>query len=247
MRQNNITIYGYNPIKEAINSRYVNILIIFINKNKFIKYNLLINKIKKKKIPIKIITKEKINKIILNKNINNCQGIIAKLNIIKNFNLNDIIINKKKKIILILYNITDIINIGAIIRISVCFNVDFIIIPNNYYIYNPKLIKISSGAIFKIPICRVKNIETSIHFLKKNFIKIFSITEKGNTNINNPILFKSNKSFALILGNEEKGIPNNILNYSDYKVYIPINKKKIKSLNVTIAGAIILYELNKFL
>ncbi|MDH3004365.1 MAG: RNA methyltransferase [Candidatus Shikimatogenerans sp. JK-2022] len=241
-------MHGYHPIKEAINSKYIKILIIFINKYKINKYKLLINKILYKKIPIKILNKDKFNKIInLNYNkINNYQGIIANIAIIKNYSLKDIINNKKKrKIILILYNLTDTRNIGSIIRTSVCFYVDFIIIPNNYYIYNPKIIKISSGAIFKIPICRVKNIELSIKYLIKNNIRIISITEKGDKNIINNLFFNKIESIAFILGNEEKGIPNNILNISKDKFYIPINKKQISSLNVSIACGIILYEINK--
>ncbi|WGH25234.1 MAG: RNA methyltransferase [Candidatus Shikimatogenerans bostrichidophilus] len=238
-----INIYGYHPIKEAISSKYIKVLIVFINKYREKKYNFLINNLYLKKIPIKILNKDKFNKIINRTKIKNSQGIVANITFIKDFSLKDIILKKNKNlIILILYNITDTKNIGSIIRTSACFNVDFIIIPNNYYIYNTKIIKISSGAIFKIPICRVKNIEKSIKSLIKNNIKIISITEKGDTNIKN--YFKVNKlSIALILGNEETGIPQNILNMSIDKVYIPINKKNISSLNVSIACGIILYEI----
>ncbi|MDH3005004.1 MAG: 23S rRNA (guanosine(2251)-2'-O)-methyltransferase RlmB, partial [Candidatus Shikimatogenerans sp. JK-2022] len=116
-----ITIYGYHPIKEAISSKYINILIVFINRNKIKKYKFLINNLFKKKIPIKILNKEKLDKIIVKQKIKNYQGIIANITLIKNFTLKDIIIiNKKQLIILILYNITDTKNIGSIIRTSVC-------------------------------------------------------------------------------------------------------------------------------
>ncbi|MDH3004685.1 MAG: 23S rRNA (guanosine(2251)-2'-O)-methyltransferase RlmB, partial [Candidatus Shikimatogenerans sp. JK-2022] len=151
-----------------------------------------------------------------------------------------------KKKILILYNITDTKNIGSIIRSSVCFNVDFIIISKNYYLYNQNIIKISSGAIFKIKICQVKNLINTINFLINNNIKIISITEKGDKNINELSLNKK-ESFAFILGNEETGIPNNILKISNYKIFIPINKKNITSLNVAIVCGIFLYEINKLL
>ncbi|MDH3004452.1 MAG: 23S rRNA (guanosine(2251)-2'-O)-methyltransferase RlmB, partial [Candidatus Shikimatogenerans sp. JK-2022] len=101
------------------------------------------------------------------------------------------------------------------------------------------------GAIFKIPICLVNNIEHSIKYLIKNNIQIISITEKGNYHIKNNIFFNKNESIALILGNEETGIPNNILKISKYKFYIPINKNNISSLNVSVACGIILYEINK--
>ncbi|WGH25793.1 MAG: 23S rRNA (guanosine(2251)-2'-O)-methyltransferase RlmB [Candidatus Shikimatogenerans bostrichidophilus] len=241
---NRILIYGYRTIIEALKSKNINILIVIINKIKIKKYNFLIKKIKNKKIPIKILNKDKIDKIIYKKKINNYQGIIAYIYLLKKYILNDIIKIKKKIIILILYNITDTKNIGSIIRTSVCLNVNFIIIQKNYYIFNPTIIKISSGAIFKIPICREKNIEQTIKFLIKQKIKIFSITEKGK---NNSINYFNNLdySIAIILGNEEKGIPNNILKLSNDTIKIPILKKKISSLNVSVACGIILYEINR--
>ncbi|WGH24872.1 MAG: RNA methyltransferase [Candidatus Shikimatogenerans bostrichidophilus] len=239
MVKKSIIIYGYHPIQEAIKSNFIKVIIVFINNNKINKYKLLINKIKNKKIPLKIIYNNKKNKV------NNTQGIMANINIIKEFILKDIINDNKKKIILILYNITDTKNIGSIIRTSACFNIDYIIIPNTYYIYNPNIIKISSGAIFKIKICRVNNIEKSIIFLINNNIKIISITEKGTININNNLIIKGKESIAFILGNEETGIPNNILMLTKHRLYIPIKKEIISSLNVSVSCGIILYELNR--
>ncbi|WGH24688.1 MAG: RNA methyltransferase [Candidatus Shikimatogenerans bostrichidophilus] len=241
MVKKSIIIYGYHPVEEAIKSNFIKVLIIFINNNKISKYKLLINKIKKKKIPLKIIYK--LNKNF--KNIYNTQGIMANISIIKVFLLQDIVNDKKKKNIIILYNITDTKNIGSIIRTSACFNVDYIIIPNTYYIYNPNIIKISSGSIFKIKICRVNNIDKSIKFLINNNIKIISITEKGTENINNNLTIKSKESIAFILGNEETGIPKNILMLTKHKLYIPIKKEIISSLNVSVSCGIILYELNR--
>ncbi|WGH26148.1 MAG: 23S rRNA (guanosine(2251)-2'-O)-methyltransferase RlmB [Candidatus Shikimatogenerans bostrichidophilus] len=250
---NNILIYGYHIINEALLSNNIKIIIILIDKKKknIKKYILLINKLIKKNISIKYLDKNNLDKILYKKNNNkkkiNHQGLISYIYFKKKYILNNIIKNKKKLIILILDNINDTKNIGSIIRTSVCLNVNLIIIQKNYYIYNSKIIKISSGAIFKIPICREKNIENTIKFFKKNKIKIISITEKSKKNcinyfnINN--IYKN--SIALILGNEEKGISNNILKLSDDKIKIPILYNKISSLNVSVACGIILYELNR--
>ncbi|WOX79172.1 TrmH family RNA methyltransferase [Candidatus Shikimatogenerans bostrichidophilus] len=240
-----ILIYGYHTIKEAINSNKIKILLIIIDKNKIYKYSNLINNIKKKNISIKFLNKNYIENIIKNNKNNkkiNYQGIIAYIYFIKKIILNNINYNNNLKI-LILYNITDTKNIGSIIRSSVCLNINLIIIPKNYYIFNPEIIKISSGAIFKINICKVKNIENTIKYLKKKNIKIISITEKSNNNCIN--FFKNITSFALIFGNEEKGISNNILSLSNYKIKIPIISNKISSLNVSVACGIILYEINR--
>ncbi|WGH27175.1 MAG: 23S rRNA (guanosine(2251)-2'-O)-methyltransferase RlmB [Candidatus Shikimatogenerans bostrichidophilus] len=250
MKKKSILIYGYHIIKEAILSNNIKLLLINIDKNKINKYNLLINIIKKKNIPIKILNKNIIEKIINNKNNKkkkNHQGLIAYIYFNKQYILKNIINNNKKNnlLILILYNINDTKNIGSIIRTSVCFNVNLIIIHKNYYIFNSEIIKISSGAIFKIAICREKNIENTIKFLIKKKFKIISITEKSKKTCVNYFNKKNNNNIALILGNEEKGIPNNILKLSNDNIKIPILGNKISSLNVTIACSIILYEKNK--
>ncbi|WGH25513.1 MAG: RNA methyltransferase [Candidatus Shikimatogenerans bostrichidophilus] len=227
-----LIIYGYQPIKECLKSYNVKVFKLYLTKIKYNKYKNLINLCYKKKIDI----------IILKKNNKIKQGIYAKIMFIENININKII-KLPNLLILILYNITDIKNIGSIIRTSVCFNVNLIIISKNLNIFNPNVIKISSGAIFKIPILKIKNFIQFINFLIKKKIKIISVTEKGDKNIKDYNNF--NNSIALILGNEETGIPNNILKISNYKLFIPINKRKMSSLNVSIACSIILYELNK--
>lgn len=247
MLKKSIIIYGHRIIKEAIESNLIKLLIVFIVKTKIKKYNYLIERLSKKKIPFKIVQRENILKVVNYKNLKKTQGIVGYINYKKNYSVNDIIKENKKLIILVLYNITDTKNIGSIIRTACCFNVNFIIIPNTHYIYSPNIIKISSGAILKIKICRVKNIENSIKMLIKNNIQIISITEKGDVDISNVFSLYKKKSIALILGNEETGIPNNILNISKKKAFIPIYKENISSLNVSIACAIVLYELNKTL
>ncbi|WGH27691.1 MAG: RNA methyltransferase [Candidatus Shikimatogenerans bostrichidophilus] len=240
-------IYGYHPIKEAILSNNIKILIVIIDNNKINKYNYLINIIKKKNISIKYTNKYYIENIIYKNNFKkkkNYQGLISYI-LYKKYNLNKILNNKKRLIILILYNITDIKNIGSIIRSSVCFKISLIIIQKNYYILNPEIIKISSGSIFRIPICRVNNIEKTIIFLKKKNIKILSIIEKSKKScINYFNNIKKKTSIALILGNEEKGISKNIIKISNEIIKIPIDKK-ISSLNVSVACGIILYEIYK--
>ncbi|MDH3004894.1 MAG: 23S rRNA (guanosine(2251)-2'-O)-methyltransferase RlmB [Candidatus Shikimatogenerans sp. JK-2022] len=241
-KNKNFFIYGYHSIKESLNSKNIKILIVYIQhyKTKKKKYKRLLEKIIKKKISYKILY----NKKIIKTNNKKKENFLALVSYIKNFNFNFFLNKKKKILILILFYLTDIKNIGSIIRSALCFNVDLIIIKKNFNIFNPKIIKISSGAILKIPIYKINNLESTINFLKKKKIKIFSITEKGKDNIINNIN-KKNFSIALILGNEEKGISKNILNISDKKIFIPINKKKISSLNVSIACIIILYEIYK--
>ncbi|WP_212113183.1 23S rRNA (guanosine(2251)-2'-O)-methyltransferase RlmB [Candidatus Shikimatogenerans silvanidophilus] len=243
MKKKFFYIYGIHPIIEGIKSGK-KIYKIFINKNysKKKNKNKLILLAKKKKIPLFFVSLKKINYFTKK----NHQGFIAFISNINFYKIENIIplIYEKGKIplLLILDSITDIKNFGAIIRTSVCNNVDSIIIPKkNIASINSEIVKSSCGAIFHIPICKENNLLKTILFLKNYGIKIFSITEKGNT-----LLYKENFKcpMAIILGNEEKGILNDYLLLSDNKIRIPINNK-ILSLNVSVTCGIVLYEIYK--
>lgn len=141
--------------------------------------------------------------------------------------------------ILMLDNVQDPGNIGTIIRSSVAFNVDTLILSEDCAdIYNDKVIRSSQGMIFKMNIIRA-DLKEKIIYLKENGYKIFgSKVDLGKSPKN---VTKSEK-FAIIMGNEGKGISNEILNLCDEYIYIKTNDN-CESLNVGVATSIILYEL----
>ena len=137
---------------------------------------------------------------------------------------------------------TDTRNLGAIIRVAECSGIHAIIIPeNNSAPINELTYKTSAGAINYIPICRHKNLEKTLLYLKESGINIIACSEKSEKLINK-INIKS--PLCLIIGSEEKGISNKLLELSDEKVKIPLYGK-IASLNVSVAAGIILYECAK--
>ncbi|WXB47387.1 MAG: TrmH family RNA methyltransferase [Candidatus Shikimatogenerans sp. Tmey] len=233
-------IYGYNQIKELIINKHKIIHIIYMVK-KYIKYNIF-KKIKLYNIIYKIKNKKYINNIIKKKN----QGIIAYITDIKFYKIKNIINNiinyYSNPTLLMINKLYDYKNLGNIIRNCVLLNVQCIIINKNFFYINKEIIKKSSGTFFKIPICKENNFLKIINFLKKKKIKIFSLSNKKNNiyinkcNLNMPL--------AIILGNENKGINNNILNLSDKIIKIPIIYK-LSSLNVATTSGIILYEILK--
>jgi len=141
--------------------------------------------------------------------------------------------------ILILDNIQDPGNMGTLIRTSLAFGIEKIIISlDTIDFYNDKVIRASQGSIFKIPIFK-KSLVEEINILKKKGIKI--IASSLDDNSLDVTCFKAVEKFALILGNEGSGIRQEVLKASDVSLKIPI--KGIDSLNVAIAGAILLYSL----
>lgn len=232
-------IFGSRPVLEAIYSDK-NIDKILIKKGlKNETFFQLFSEIKKNNIPFQFVPEEKINKITRK----NHQGIIALLSPIEFQNIENIlpIIYEKGKdpLLLILDQVTDVRNLGAIVRTAECAGVDAVIIPEKGSArINADTVKTSAGAIFKIPVCRSKNLLETINYLKNSGIKILAASEKAeqsyfDVNMKIPL--------ALISGSEEKGISPKLLENSDFQLKIPVTGT-IKSLNVSVACSILIYE-----
>lgn len=148
---------------------------------------------------------------------------------------------KVGKRVLILDDINDPGNMGTIIRSAVAFNIDTIIASNNSVdFYNDKVIRSSEGMFFNINLIKC-NIVELINELKNKGYLIMGTNVLGGTNIEN---IKVEDKFALIMGNEARGVSDNIKDMCDTLVYIDMNKS-CESLNVGVATSILLYELNK--
>ena len=138
--------------------------------------------------------------------------------------------------ILMLDNLQDPGNIGTLIRSSLAFNIDTVILSNDSVDrYNDKLIRSTQGAIFKTNIV-VGNLLDSINELKKQNILIIGTSLENAHAINN---VKKVDKYAIILGNEGNGVRKEILKMTDINVKIPM-EDKIESLNVSVAGGIIM-------
>lgn len=152
------------------------------------------------------------------------------------------IINDEKSIILILDGIQDTGNFGALIRSAEIFGIKGIIIPErNSVKINETVIKTSTGAIEHIDIIKVTNISETINKLKKLGYWIYGAEGDANSYYYEENF--SNKT-ALVLGSEGFGIRKKVKDNCDILLKIPMYGK-INSLNVSVAGGIILSEIAK--
>lgn len=141
--------------------------------------------------------------------------------------------------ILLLDDIQDPGNLGTIIRSSVAFNVSTIVLSLNCVdLYNEKVIRSTQGMLFKINIMRA-DLKEIIANLKKDNYLILGTNVKDGVDVKN---IKVNK-YALIMGNEGKGVKEELLTLCDKNLYIKMNNN-CESLNVSVATSILLYELN---
>lgn len=140
--------------------------------------------------------------------------------------------------VLLLDNIQDPGNLGTLIRTALAFGVEKIVTSfDTVDFYNEKVIRASQGAIFAIPLFK-KDLSGEINSLKEKKIPVIATALKGAVSIKD---YKASAQYALLLGSEGQGVKSELLKLCDTVVKIPI--KDIDSLNVAIAGAIILWTL----
>lgn len=173
----------------------------------------------------------------------NHQGIMA---IIRDFDyveLEDLIATDNQddtasKLIIVMDEIEDTHNVGAIIRSAVAVGATGIIVPKHRQAaINGTVYKTSAGTVNKIKISRVSNIQASIEKLKKYGYWIASLDMQGENLYNSDL--KGN--MAIIIGNEGKGVSKILLENSDYRVFIPMNNQ-VESLNASVSAALAMYE-----
>ncbi len=231
-------IYGIRSVIEAINSSK-DIDKVFIQTGlKGTLIGKLESLIRKNKINFSYVPTQKLDRLSKK----NHQGVIARISPIKFLTMDqfgETLAAIKNPFVLILDQVNDVRNFGAIIRTAEISGVDGIIIQNSSSApINSDTIKTSAGAIFNIPICKVNHIKDAIYHLKSIDISIVSAYEKANKNVYD---VDFTKPVAVIMGSEQRGINKSIINISDEVVKLPMYGK-IQSLNVSVACGVFLYE-----
>lgn len=159
-----------------------------------------------------------------------------------------------KKLIVILYNIRSTYNVGAILRTCDGLGVDEVIftgytpfidkgLPHEQEKLRKQIHKTALGAEDIIPWRRIDNINDAIAECRQQNLKIIAL-EQGQGSVNLAEPHDYGEDIALILGEEVHGIPSEILKYCDKLLEIPMCGKK-ESFNVSVAGAIAVWEIRK--
>ncbi len=236
---NNNFIYGTRAVIEAVNSdkQIEKVMIVRSDDNQLQKE--LIALLKQHRIYYQFVPFQKINKISRK----NHQGVIAFISPVAFYDVEEIVtrIYEEGKVpfILVLDGVTDVRNFGAIVRTAECSGVHAVLIPEKgSAAINADAVKTSAGALHKVPICRTRSLRETLLKLKNNGLHIISVSEKAEKNY-----YQTDFTLpvVLVMGSEEKGISNSIISLSDEFVKIPL-LGEIKSLNVSVAASILMYE-----
>lgn len=147
-------------------------------------------------------------------------------------------IDYKQDLIVILDNIQDPGNLGTVLRTVDSANLKQIIVTKGTVdAYGSKVVRSTMGAIFRVNIIEVDSLESAIKEVKAHKFKIIGTDLRTDKTIYD-IEYKKT---AVIIGNEAKGIEENILNLTDERVKIPM-LGKTESLNASVATGIVIYE-----
>ena len=232
-------IYGLRAVIEAINNGE-SIDKVFLQKGLrgelFYELETLL---RKRGVSLSYVPVEKLNRLTRH----NHQGVVAQISPIEFHDLDNLVLqvieSGKTPLFLLLDQISDVRNFGAIIRTAECTGVDGIIIQKKGGApVNGDTIKTSAGAVFKIPICKVDHIKDAMFHLQASGIKVIAATEKTKNYIYD---VSFNEPCAIIMGSEGKGINPSVLKLVDEKAKLPL-LGEIESLNVSVACGAFLYE-----
>jgi 23S rRNA (guanosine2251-2'-O)-methyltransferase len=237
--ENQTQIFGIRAIIEAINAKET-IDKVFLQKGlKGELFGELESILRKNSINSSYVPVEKLNRLT-NKN---HQGAVAQISPIAFHDMEELVLSiiesGKTPLFLLLDQLSDVRNFGAIIRTAECTGVDAIIIQKKGGApVNGDTIKTSAGAVFKVPICKVDHIKDAVFFMQASGIKVIAATEKTKDTLYN---VSFTEPCAIIMGSEGRGINPSTLKVVDAKAKLPL-LGEIESLNVSVACGAFLYE-----
>lgn len=231
-----LIIYGRHAVLSALKNpkRHVQKLLITAdNKNEVEPLNVNFSVVDKKEFE-KILPKDAVH-----------QGFALYCNRLETYDIEDLIAlaeNKNRCHILILDQVTDPQNIGAIIRSCAAFEtLGLVVQDKNSPLESGAMDKASAGTIEFVPVARVTNLSRAIEKLKDAGFWVMGMDGYAETTIDK--INKAGKT-AIVMGSEGKGMRRLVQENCDSSVKLPISPN-VESLNVSTAAAIALYELSK--
>ncbi len=232
-------IFGIRPVLEALEAGK-ELDKIFVQKGlKGDLWQELSTALRARGMSVKTVPVEKLDRLTKK----NHQGVVAFLSPITFDNLEHVVTAAFEKgqvpLVMILDHLTDVRNFGAIVRTAECAGVHAIVVPEQgAAAINGDAVKTSAGALMRVPICRAPHLRDAAFLLQQMGLQLVGCTEKTNNAIYAP---DYSKPTAIIMGNEETGISQNLMKVCDHLAKIPM-MGEIGSLNVSVSAGVILYE-----
>ena len=140
--------------------------------------------------------------------------------------------------VLFLDDVSDPGNVGTLLRTALAFGFKDVILLKGANPYKSKVVQASQGAIYKLNIIQINDPSILKDLKKKGGYTVIGTDLKSSVPLSS---IEKPEKFVLVLGNEARGVSKEVLNEGNENVRIEIDS--IESLNVAMAGAILMYEL----
>lgn len=232
-------IFGVHPVLEALKSGQAMDKILLQRRQKEEAIQEIQREARARNIPVQLVPVEKMQRLTRK----NHQGVIAFTSPVHFAKLEDVVAEVYERgelpLLLILDRLTDVRNFGAVLRSADAAGVHAVILPERGAArIGEDAAKTSAGALFHIPLCRVRNLTDAVEYLQGAGLRIAAATEKTETpcfgqDLQGPL--------AVIMGAEEDGVSADLLKLADLPLRIPM-AGQVSSLNVSVAAGILLFE-----
>lgn len=239
-KPNGFYIYGMQPVIETLADAPKSVIAIYTESSpKEPRFEHIRMEARKLKIPVNSAPDKKLKELVGDVN---HQGVVM---LLKEFPYQDFaewfetLDLEQNPAVLLLDEIQDPHNLGAIIRSAAAFGISGVLLSKDRQVpVNSTVFKTSAGSAFKIPIIQIGNINQTLEVMKAKGFWIAGIDMHGEQTLwkeefTTPMVF--------VIGNEGKGIGEKTLEKCDYRLSIPMSES-IESLNVSVATALVAYE-----
>lgn len=233
-------IYGINSVTEALKSRGRAFEWVGMAKERHdLRLQRLIEDCRRLSVPVRFLQRTELDRLAGNAA---HQGVVAVTSAKQYNELSDVIAAKRGNfsLIVVLDGVEDPHNLGAVLRTSDAAGANGVVIPERRAAaVTGTVTKASAGASEHLPIAKVTNISRTVEELKENNIWTVGLDERGTQTYDS---LDYNMDCALVLGGEGKGLHDLVKRKCDFLVSIPM-LGKVPSLNVSVAAAVVLYEI----
>lgn len=236
----NIYIYGKNTVEEALEEENKQVEKIFIRHNlPDSNFESILNLASQQKVPVAHVPGTRLYNLVGNVN---DQGVVALMSAVKyqDFgNWLDTVDVSSYPAVLLLNEIEDPGNVGAILRTAAAAGIEAVIVPKHRQApISPTVFKASAGTAGRIPVVRVGNFNQAILKLKDEGFWIAGLDVSGSENLWELTI---DRALGFVIGNEGSGIRQKTLEHCDYVFNIPM-ANDVESLNASVSAGLVCYE-----
>lgn len=232
----NLTVYGIHPVKEFLENDFLPAGRLFIREGSIKGLRHLVDLANGKSVPVKILSNPVFDR---QDKTRNSQGVFMVTAPFEYSDLDELQINSNT-MLLALDLVKDPQNLGSLLRSSAFFGVAGVILPKDRSVQvTPSAIRTSAGGIAHVPVFRVTNLARTLRNLKDRGVWVVGADSNEGVATGE---FGPSYPMVVVLGAENNGLRQNIKKTCDFLVRIP-TQTGFDSLNVAVAGAILMYAL----